>query len=85
MCERFKAITTWLAPFEIRVLRVLIAVFVLSPMLKSGVVEAVSLRRLVKKVLFAGCSKMPRYKAPEILRSGVATNKERHLATPPSW
>jgi len=52
--------------------------------------------QVLEKSFFAGCSKMPRCKAPlpspKRLRagrrnpeSGVATNKERHLATPTSW
>jgi len=40
MHERFKNFTT----SEMKILGVLMAVFVLSPMLKSGVVEAVGMR-----------------------------------------
>jgi len=75
MRERFKNITTWLATSGIKVLGILIALLVRSKMPKSGMIEAVSLRRLLKKSFSAGCSKMPRRKAPEILR--VASRRIR--------
>jgi len=48
MPERFKNITTWPATSGIKVLGILIALLVVSRMSKSGMVEAVSLRRKLR-------------------------------------
>lgn len=37
-------------------------------------------RSLLKKCFYGGCSKMPRYKAPEILRSEAYSNLRRNDA-----
>jgi len=42
-------------------------------------------QRIAEKVLFIRLLKNPQMRGPRDPESGVATNKERHLATPTSW